>query len=737
MKNVIQLFLLLLVFSVSICSAQDQHKTDSLFTALSNAKEDTAKVNTLNAVAYEFRKVNSDTAIYFGKEALALATKLNYQVGIADAYMRIGMANIGPGRFDEALRNCKEALKLYDQLLASGKTIDNPKLLKQKANAYNSIGIIYYYQGNYPEGLKNGFASLKIREELKDKQGISDSYNNIGLNYLYQTNYPEALKNYFASLKIREELGDKRGIADCYTNIGSIYFSQGNYPEALKNHLAALRISEEVGDKRSLAAPYNNIGLVYFNQGNYPEALKNHLASLKIRQEFGDKRGIAASYNNLGNIYYAQKKYPEALQNYFASLKIRNEIGDQQGIASSYDNIGFIYQEQGNYPEALKNHFIALKMRKEIGDKDGIAVSSVAIGKIYTQQKRYREASEYLNNGLSVAKEIGSFDDMNASYDGLTQLDSTQGNFKEALKHYKLLIATHDSLVNEENTKKIVQSQMQYDFDKKDAVAKAEQDKKDALVAEEIKRQSLIKNSIFAGIGIAVIFSFLLVLSFNRRRKTSFEKQVSEVEMKALRSQMNPHFIFNSLRSINEYIQSHKTTLASEYLIKFSKLMRAILENSRQKEIVLSKEIEVLELYMQLESQRMEHPFSYTLEIDPEIDPENTLIPPMLLQPIVENSIWHGLAPKEKPGKIVIRIKKRNETIQCEVEDDGIGRKVSDVPGKESKAESYGLKITAERLTIIEQIKKIKTNLAFRDLRGADHYTGLSVTFALPFEEAV
>jgi tetratricopeptide (TPR) repeat protein len=386
----------------------------------------------------------------------------------------------------------------------------------------------------------------------------------------------------------------------------------------------------------------------------------------------------------------------------------------------------------------MENLLLALHLFEEIEDKANTAETYESIGEAYSAMGNYAASITWLNDGLKAATEISEKRIAEESYAALANVYEKLKDYKRAYQYYRQYITSRDSLDNEEKAEKQTRLEMNYEFEKKEAVTKAEQDKKDALVAAETKRQTLIRNSILGGITVAGIFSFLLVRSFNRRRKTSFEKQVTEVEMKALRSQMNPHFIFNSLRSINEYIQHHKTTLASEYLIKFSKLMRAILENSRQKEILLSKEIEVLELYMQLESQRMEHPFSYTIEIDPEIDPENTLIPPMLLQPLVENSIRHGLAPKEKPGKISIRIKKQNETIQCEVEDDGIGREVlHSVNNKETKTESYGLKITAERLAIIEQIKKIKTNLTFRDLDGGDNFTGLNVTFALPFEEAV
>jgi LytS/YehU family sensor histidine kinase len=193
-----------------------------------------------------------------------------------------------------------------------------------------------------------------------------------------------------------------------------------------------------------------------------------------------------------------------------------------------------------------------------------------------------------------------------------------------------------DSSINQENNKKLVQSQMQYDFDKKEANTKAQQDKKDVLAKAEIKRQTLIRNSTFAGVGIAGLFSFFLIRSVNRRRKTSFEKQVSQVEMKALRSQMNPHFIFNSLNSIHSFIQQNKGEKASDYLIKFSRLMRLILENSNHEEVPLESDLEALGLYMELEAARMNNKFTFSIDVAEDIDIENTLVPPLFFNPLLK-----------------------------------------------------------------------------------------------------
>jgi signal transduction histidine kinase len=471
--------LILICFCCVICLCYGQNKqVDSLLQVLKTAKEDTAKVNTVIVLAYKFADKNPDTTVYFANKALALATKLNYKFGITDAHLVIGSGLTNLGKYEEALKNFNEALTLCDELLTSASAAYKSKILKREGNAYNNIGRVNVNQGNYPEGLKNSSTGLKILQEIGDKRGITKAYNLIGNNYYFMGNYPEALKNYFAAVKIAEETGDNPKLAGLYNNIGIIYDEQSNYPEALKNYFAALKIDEKLGNKRGNPLTLMNIGITYKNQGNPTEALKNYFAALKLFEEVGDKYGEAMDLNNIGVAYGSQCNHAEALKNYFASLKIAEEIGDKDQMANRFNNIGVEY----------------INLNKSI------------------------EASRYLNKGLSLAKEIGSLNEIKNCYLHLADLDSAQGNFKLAFENHKMYITYRDSLINKETTKKTIQIQMQYEFDKKESLAKAGQEEKDALALKELQKQKLLRNFSIGAIGLVVVL-FLFVYRIYRARQ--------------------------------------------------------------------------------------------------------------------------------------------------------------------------------------------------------------------------
>jgi tetratricopeptide (TPR) repeat protein len=204
---------------------------DSLLALLKKDKPDTTKLIHL----YQLSDYCETNGIYY--------TGLNY------GYQALGLAN-----------------SLIIRTDSNGEIISTCK--KYKGKALSNIGVIYYDQGNYPEALKNYFASLKIMEEIADKKGIASAFNNIGIIYDEQGNYSEALKNYSASLKIKKEIGDNKGIASAHNNLGVVYYNMRNFSEALKNHLASLEIKKTLGNKRNLAYSYNNIGNVYSSEAN-------------------------------------------------------------------------------------------------------------------------------------------------------------------------------------------------------------------------------------------------------------------------------------------------------------------------------------------------------------------------------------------------------------------------------------------------------------------------------------
>ncbi|HRH47215.1 MAG TPA: tetratricopeptide repeat protein [Panacibacter sp.] len=428
---------------------------DSLQKALQIQKEDTAKVNTLNALASEFRYYNNDTGLYFANQAVALATRLNYEIGIADAKIKLGQLYSIIGKYSEGIKTGNEALVLYNKLLASANPPNKENILFKIADSYNILFLNTFPQGNYPEALKIGFLELKIREKLNDKQGVSNAQ----------------------------------------FNIGNIYYCQHNYSEALKHHFACLAICKQLKDKVGVSSTYSAIGLVYFDQGNNEEASKYYSAALKLGKEVNDSFNLAEIYVNLILLEYKRKNYNEALKNGFAALTIYGKIG-----------LNF------NIPFVLNN-----------------------MAMVYMDEKKYEDASEYLAKALSVAKETNHLEYIKLTYENFAVLDSLQGNYRKSLQDYKLAVTYRDSLMNKENTQKITQQQMQYEFDKKDAAAKAAQEEKDIITSAEIKRQKLIRNFSFALAFLILTFSAYIFYRYKKKKQLQSQQALTNERLRISR----------------------------------------------------------------------------------------------------------------------------------------------------------------------------------------------------------
>lgn len=222
------------------------------------------------------------------------------------------------------------------------------------------------------------------------------------------------------------------------------------------------------------------------------------------------------------------------------------------------------------------------------------------------------------------------------------------------------------------------------------------------------------KSALFYVLIGLLIFTIIIFINWyllkRKQKEDEFINRIKDAEMVALRSQMNPHFMFNTLNSINSYIIQNKTKDASKYLTSFSKLMRNILDNSKHKFITLEKEIQTLRLYIELESARLEHFFDYKISSDKNIDTHQTMIPPLVIQPFVENAIWHGLRNKKQDGLISIHISYCDqETILISIEDNGIGRKKSaELKSNNTSHKSYGVDISTERLKMVNSENKVE-----------------------------
>ncbi|MBL0340081.1 MAG: tetratricopeptide repeat protein [Bacteroidetes bacterium] len=432
------IFLLNLAPSKLLAQKQGQEKIDSMVSIL-KSKTDTAQINLLNLIAYEFRNINPDTSIYYANQALDHSIKLKFQIGIANAKLAMARAKANLGSTDIAIKCCIEALTIFNKLLPSAPEKLIPVIKSQISGAYNMMGIAYMMKGNNPEALKFLYKALKIRTASNDELGIS------------------------------------------YTE--------------------------------------NNLGIIYLNQNNYQESLKHFSISLKIRLKLDDKSGASNSYNNIGVIYFNLGKFQEAHMNYLKSLELANEIGDDDAAATASDNIGSIYEKQGNFAEALKHYYIGLTINKKVKNKSNMAASYGNIAGIYIQRKQYKTAKYYIDSSLTIAKEIEAIDQLKYNYKSLTTLDSSQNNFRQAFENYKLHIQFRDSIINEGNIKKITEQEMQYDFDKKEAIAQGKQEKKDVIANEELKKQKLVRNGFVGGFTIVLLFAGIFLKQRNKIKK--------------------------------------------------------------------------------------------------------------------------------------------------------------------------------------------------------------------------
>ena len=270
-------------------------------------------------------------------------------------------------------------------------------------------------------------------------------------------------------------------------------------------------------------------------------------------------------------------------------------------------------------------------------------------------------------------------------------------------------------------------------------------DQENQLRQHQLKRETLLRNILMAGLLISLLLGFVIIRNIILKRKNEklqserklveLKHQAAELEMQALRAQMNPHFIFNSLNSINRFILQNNKTQAAEYLTKFSKLVRLILQNSQATLISLESELEALNLYLELEALRFDQHFKFKIKIQDNLDPSMLKVPPLIIQPYAENAIWHGLMHKEEKGQLDIKVSGENDHLYFKITDNGIGRKqAAELASKSAtRHKSMGSKITANRIAILNRLNGKESPVTINDLVNPDgSAAGTEVIIKIP-----
>jgi two-component sensor histidine kinase/predicted negative regulator of RcsB-dependent stress response len=369
---------------------------------------------------------------------------------------------------------------------------------------------------------------------------LAASLNNIGYVYKQKNNFSKALEFYNKSLQTREAIGDKTGIANSLNNIGAIYDDLGKIEKALENYDKSLQIQEEIGDKKNAAISLINIGSLYYYQGDTVKSLDFIYKAIDILEKLDNRYFLSVCQNNIGNILNNQNKPQEALSILTKSLNIRKDIGDKQGIATCLNNIAISYSilaKQTNNTSskdslihvALSFYHKSLKILEEIGDKKNIASSLVNIGEKELNFGNVAQAKKYALRSFSISKELGQPVSIRESAKLLSLVYEKQGEGMQALEMHKLYITMRDSVNNIETQKATIKQSMQYDFDKKEALASVEHEKKLAIKEAEKQQQTII---IWAGAIVLILIIGVSAFIANRLKLSNKQKLLIEQKNK-------------------------------------------------------------------------------------------------------------------------------------------------------------------------------------------------------------
>ncbi|MCF8358183.1 MAG: tetratricopeptide repeat protein [Prolixibacteraceae bacterium] len=579
--------------------------------------------------------------------------------------------------------NTTEALMFAEEAFEIAATENNDSL---KYAALKAMGYANGYLGNYETSLQNMKMGLDWYERIGDSVKIAEALSDVA--YLLQSlssDEANIMEYNLRALSIREKIGDEKGVAYSLNNIGVLYWQWGKHDRAINYFYSALPYFEKLNLTEETATMLSNIAAYYTETGMYHKADSFYNCSLEKYRTIGHRNGVAQVLAGMGKVCMLQEEYDTALEYIGQSYQIRKELGDKEGQAGNYYNRGLIFYKKGLFDEANSELKRSLELAEEIGSKHNQILILGLLAKVQEKKGFYRLAYNYLQKSKAL----------------------------------------NDSLFSAEKHRQLEEIRAKYDFEKKAT-------ENELLQTEnENQRLRLEQNrlTLYLLSGIAVLVIAILFLFYLRSRERAKIRDLT-LEHQLIRSQMNPHFIFNTITAIQNYIVQHSPVEAVNYLSRFASLMRQILDNSRKEFITLDTEVETLENYLNLQLLRFPGQFDYRINVDPEIDPAKVLIPPMLVQPFVENAIEHGFKGCLYPCIINIGWSLQGRSLVVETEDNGTGMKYRK---KDSlNHEPFAIRATNNRLRMINKRGKYRFEIIDKSVADEKN-SGTKVVFSIPY----
>jgi len=692
MKKYIFLIVLCGFCTHAFCQSSEAFKLDSI--RLNNLKKnlstlkDSARVDLLNSIAIKSifnaagsPRVRIDTCLYYASIAYKEAVKLNYKSGRALALLLLNgieAAMNQPGK-DEAAKekNIRAAIRLGEE-----------------SNDNIVLGYGYYY--------------LPVKNDF-DKH----------------VDYSKKAIDYFL------KAGDTLHAAEISNWLVGDYEARGEYEEAFDYCKKALDLSKKSGTDFSMnwqqflvQFSLESMSGLYSAAGDYETAMKY----IKENERYG--KSNKTDWNNfdaaIADLYCTMSKYDTALV-YANRLSIYVPPARFPRGSSIFGQIYLNGTKE--YDKAIAEFRRCIDtVRKYFPDSVySTARYLIYTGQAYDGKKDYIKALQFAKQGLGYAEEKSQRPIMMQGYQALSTIYHNLGNNDSAYVYLQKYVLVKDSIQNKQSLLRMYNSRKEAEDNLKSAELGFLQ-KDNEIKQQQLRQEGLIKNFLLLFLIVLLLAGFFIFRSLNLKRKNEklksgkqhaeLQEKATRLEMQALRAQMNPHFIFNCLSSINCFILENNTEKASDYLTRFSRLIRMVLTNSEKPLITLEEELKMLGLYLDMERLRFENSFDYNITYTNDVDAASVLVPPLLLQPFCENAIWHGLRHKDDQGHLNIAILKEKEFLTCIITDDGVGRtKAAELNTLSAKKEkSMGLKITTERLSLFNHEKALNSFYEMTDV---------------------
>ncbi|NMR34441.1 histidine kinase [Chryseobacterium aquaticum] len=534
-------------------------------------------------------------------------------------------------------------------------------------------------------------SKLRKAVDTKNESAEAESYYNIGETFYNNGNFPKSEEYFIKSKNIYEKLNDKQNLEKVIRKIAQSQENQNKLKLALTNYESA----SNVGFSNSSRAVNSNDAsrLATSSVTKKAEAIQNNI---KISEKENNKEDLAASYSQMADVNIEQNNIPKAEENLNNAYKISVKEAPQQALA--------INQKLTDFYVGNKNFDKAIEAKKEVLKEDFVKDNSQKkveqiqeLAEIYIKKNDPKEAIVLLKNAYNIALNKGHTLEAQKSVKKLDSLYAIFKNTEASVSLYRDFLGKLPDLVSKDRS--LVDNKILEDTEQR--ISQLEQEKK--LKDELIRKKNIFNYSLIAAL---VLLSALIFFIFRTLKKVQIKNK--KIALQSLRREMNPHFIFNSLNSVNQFIATNNELEANQYLTKFSKLMRGVMENSSEDFIPFQQELDLLQNYLALEKTRFADKFDYQITVDENLNQQNLQLPGMMVQPFLENAIWHGLRYKTEKGFLKLSFKKENQHLKITIEDNGIGIEESKKQKTihQKNREGRGMKNTLERIRLLNDLYK-------------------------------